>query len=142
MKIPEPKPALVIRYSFLWKWEQEKGQEEGSKKRPVVIMSVVPKADGFTRVAVLPITSKVGDPSSRIEIPENARKRLGLDADSSWISFTDLNEFVWPGYDLELAHPESEGPEFGFLSGKFFDKVVMQFIQAVKSGTIERIPRE
>lgn len=142
MIIPEPKPGLVVRHSFLWKWEQEKGQEEGSKRRPVVIMSVLKAHDGFTHVAVLPLTSKVGDPASRMAIPSDTMKRLGLDADCSWISFTDLNEFVWPGYDLDLAHPKSEGPEFGFLPGKFFDKVVAKFVQAVKSGTVDRIPRE
>lgn len=142
MKIPVPERGLVIRYSFLWAWEHEKGQEEGSKDRPVVIVNVVPE-DGLTWVAVLPITTKdMADEGSRIEIPEATRKRLGLDASASWICFTDLNEFVWPGFDLRLAHPGSGGPDFGPLGHKLFEKVKVQFVEALKKGKVSRVPRE
>jgi hypothetical protein len=34
VKIPEPVPGLVIRYSYLWQSEFVSGRDEGSKDRP------------------------------------------------------------------------------------------------------------
>jgi hypothetical protein len=36
--IPAPKPAQVIRYSYLWADEHEAGRDEGIKDRPVAIV--------------------------------------------------------------------------------------------------------
>jgi hypothetical protein len=35
MPLPEPVPALVIRYAYLWQAEQQRGQSEGVKEDPV-----------------------------------------------------------------------------------------------------------
>jgi hypothetical protein len=37
MSLVEPKPGLVICYSYLWSHEAAKGREEGVKDRPCVI---------------------------------------------------------------------------------------------------------
>ena len=34
-RIPEPEAGLVISYSYLWKQEEELGQTEGRKDRPI-----------------------------------------------------------------------------------------------------------
>ena len=38
MSLPDPKPGLVIRYSFLWSHERDRGAIEGSKDRPCAIV--------------------------------------------------------------------------------------------------------
>lgn len=57
MLLPNPEPGLVIPYAYLWRHEHRKGQEEGRKVRPVVIVLAVqsPKA-GAPIVLVTPIT--------------------------------------------------------------------------------------
>ena len=40
MPLPEPVPALVIRYAYLWQAEQQGGQSEGVKERPCAVILV------------------------------------------------------------------------------------------------------
>lgn len=101
MAIPEPVPGLVIGYAYLWRDEALRGQEEGRKDRPCVIVLAVESRDGQTVVTVAPVThSPPPHPESAVEIPVATKQRLGLDARRSWIVAADLNRFVWPGVDL------------------------------------------
>jgi hypothetical protein len=98
VRFPEPHPGLVIRYSYLWKREQDEGLEDGSKDRPCAIVLSVLDEDEEREVLVLPITHTApGNPDDAIEIPAPTKNRLGLDAGRSWIVITEANEFVWPG---------------------------------------------
>ena len=55
--MPEPERGLVVRYSYLWHSEAQRGQEEGVKERPCAIVIAVKRAkDGKNRVMVAPIT--------------------------------------------------------------------------------------
>ena len=91
----------MIRYSYLWLSEHREGREEGVKDRPCAVVLALVDADGETRVTVLPIThSSPTDLSTAIELPPETKRRLGLDADRSWIVVSEGNEFVWPGPDL------------------------------------------
>jgi hypothetical protein len=83
----EPYAGLGIRYSYLWKREQEAGREEGTKDRPCAVVMAIMDQDGEWEVLVLPIThSPPPDPADAIEIPAETKKRLGLDTDRSWIA--------------------------------------------------------
>ncbi len=91
----------MIRYSYLWKREQDEGREDGSKDRPCAIVLSVLDEDGEREVLALPITHTApANPDDAIEIPAVTKNRLGLDADRSWIVITEANEFVWPGPNL------------------------------------------
>jgi len=57
--LPEPAPGLVIRYSYLWREEHLKGQEEGVKDRPCAIILAVTNENDDQIVTVLPITHAV-----------------------------------------------------------------------------------
>jgi hypothetical protein len=99
--LPRPEPGLVIRYSYLWLREYREGREEGVKDRPCAVVLAVLDAEGDMRVTVLPITHSIPeDPSVGVEIPVETKKRLGLDAERSWIIVSEGNEFTWPGPDL------------------------------------------
>ncbi len=97
----KPEAGLVLRYSFLWRHEADRGREEGAKDRPVVV--VVLMAEG-AEVVVAPFTTQAPDPGApAVEIPARVRAHLGLEADRCWISAATLNRFVWPGLDLRAV---------------------------------------
>ena len=69
--IPDPTPGLVISYFYLWRQEAAKGRDEGSKKRPCVVVLATRSDEGSDKTAlVAPIThSPPDDPSAAVEIP-------------------------------------------------------------------------
>lgn len=141
---PDPAPALVIRYSYLWHSEFVSGREEGIKDRPCAIVAAVKKgADDDWRVLVLPVThSEPTDRETAIEIPPATKKRLGLDRGRSWIVLTEWNEFSWPGPDLRLAQGGNEKTiAYGYLPANFFAKVRAAFVARVKKDSARRVRR-
>ena len=86
MPFPTPHSGLVIHYAYLWHAEHLKGQEEGVKDRPCVIMLAAEVVDGETMVTVLPVTHTPPlDLSAAVEIPLATKQRLGLDSQRSWV---------------------------------------------------------
>ena len=87
MSFPEPYPGLVIRYSYLWKREQDEGREEGSKDRPCAVLLSVLDEDEEREVLVLPITHITRKPGRRDrnsighEESPGARRREIMDRD-------------------------------------------------------------
>lgn len=99
MKLPGV--GSVIRYSYLWAKEAERGQDEGLKDRPCAVVVSTVTDDGEAILLVLPITHS--PPAARdlaVEIPAATKARLGLDDARSWIVTTEYNRFVWPGPDI------------------------------------------
>jgi hypothetical protein len=101
---PDPRPGLVIRYSYLWDSEARQGREEGVKDRPCAIILVLLREGEHPIVRVLPVThTPPADPYDALEIPQPTKQRLGLDADRSWVVLSEANDFIWPGPDLRPA---------------------------------------
>jgi hypothetical protein len=128
--IPAPFPGLVIRYSYLWHRENRAGQQEGRKDRPAAILMTAKGEANATRVYVLPITHappENGDIS--IEISHRIKRLIGLDAEPSWIVLDELNDFIWPGFDLTPV-PGSDPPNYsyGVLPPTFYDQVREKFL--------------
>jgi len=97
MAIEFPHAGQVINYSYLWRNEADEGREEGSKNRPCAI--VLAQEEG--RVVLAPIThSPPQAGSTAIEIPQQIKRQLGLDNETSWVVTSEVNVFTWPGYDL------------------------------------------
>jgi len=140
---PEPRPGLVIRYSYLWRREAEAGRDEGVKDRPCAVLVAVKTEVGETIVYVLPITHtpprRAGD---ALELPKPTKDRLGLDSDRSWIMLTEANIFAWPGPDLRFV--EGRGPEtiaYGMLPPRLVAMVRERFVnllQARRAGVVKR----
>ena len=124
MSLPEPKPGLVIRYSYLWRDEALRGREEGAKDRPCVVILAVVNDGGRTIVTVAPIThSPPRHPESAVEIPGATKTRLGLDGDRSWVVVADLNRFVWPGVDLRPTRRGATTYAYGALPYALYEKI-------------------
>lgn len=117
-----PQAGMVLHYSFLWKHEAERGQDEGAKDRPVIVLVLL--ADG-EEVIVAPITTRPPEQGApAIELPARVRKHLGLNAAQSWISIATLNRFVWPGPDLRpVPGSNPANALYGFIPQKLLDAV-------------------
>ena len=85
--LPEPEQGLVIRYSYLWRSEAERGREEGIKDRPCVVVMAAKREGLNTRVYVAPIThTPPEDKRDAVEISAQTKVRLNLDEARSWVS--------------------------------------------------------
>lgn len=124
MAIPHPEPGLVISYAYLWRREFEAGQEQGRKNRPCVIVLTVEKHDSRMQVTVAPITHSPPSPGTPcLEIPLRVKQHLGLDDDRSWVILDEVNQFVWPGYDLGPAAGKPGEMTYGFLPPRLFNQI-------------------
>jgi len=126
MPLPKPEPGLVIAYEYLWRHEHEAGRHQGVKVRPCAIVVAVEGHAGVTEVVVAPITHlEPMPPSQGVEIPLRVKQHLGLDHDRSWVIVTDLNAFLWPGYDLRpVANAPSGAFAYGFLPPSLYKAIV------------------
>jgi hypothetical protein len=141
MEIPEPRPGLVVRYSYLWRDEARQGREEGAKDRPCVVVLVVEMEGKAARVRVAPITHTPPDaPGSGVEIPAQTKRRLGLDAAPSWIITTETNVFTWPGPDLRPA--DRNKAVFGLIAGDTFRKVRDSIIANIRGRPVHAVERD
>jgi hypothetical protein len=97
-----PPPGSVIRYAYLWADEQRRGAEEGRKDRPTLVLALAVRDDnGNTQILAAAITHvPPARPTDAVELPDAAKRKLGLDTDASWIVTTEANVFVWPGPDI------------------------------------------
>jgi hypothetical protein len=140
---PEPVPGLVIRYSYLWADEHERGQEEGVKDRPCAIVLMTTGEEGERLVTVLPVThTPPSDPALGVEIPPATKRRLRLDEARSWVVLTEANRFRWPGPDLRPAVPrDSATVAYGQLPYTLFEEIRMKFIAADRAARTGIVPR-
>lgn len=145
MAFPTPLPSQVIRYSYLWNAEYQRGQEEGVKDRPCAVVLMVKNDDGGEIVTVLPITHTPPSNSEAalaIEIPTETRRRLGLDDGRSWIILSEANRFTWPGPDIRMArNGDASSVVFGLLPDCFFERVRTTFLAALKASKVQPVPR-
>lgn len=139
MSWPEPRPGLVIRYSYLWRRKAQAGREEGVKDRPCAILLAVRDGEDQTTVYVLPVThTPPSDPAQAVELPAATKMRLGLDAERSWVVVSEANVFAWPGPDLRPL--PGQGPEsvaFGMLPPRLFAHIRDRFL-AMRQGVVPR----
>jgi PemK-like, MazF-like toxin of type II toxin-antitoxin system len=90
--LPDPFPGLVLHYSYLWHDEHRRGQEEGTKNRPCVVVLAVATEDGETVVTVVPVThASPRTLGEAVEIPAATKARLGLDDGRSRIVVNEIN---------------------------------------------------
>lgn len=143
MRLPAPIPGLVIRHSFLWSREHEAAQQEGAKDRPAAILLSAATGKGAHRVFLLAIThSAPRKPGHAVEIPRAVKRHLGLDGERSWIVLDEVNDFIWPGFDIRPI-PGSQPPriDYGVLPPAFFETVRDAFLALYREKRIKIVPR-
>jgi hypothetical protein len=142
MRSDPPEVGEVLAYWFLWKQEDERGEESGRKLRPcVVVVSAVVRSGEKTLIALSPITHSRPDAErAAIEIPASVKSHLRLDGDRSWIICDELNEFVWPGFDLGKTPDGREA--YGALPDGLMERVYREVRDAVHRGALKRTKRD
>lgn len=143
MALPEPAPGLVISYSYLWHDQHAAGSEEGRKARPCAIVVAARDEEGDTKVYVAPITHSKPDDPLAVELSPSVKRRLGLDDAPSWIVTSELNRFVWPGYDLRpIAREKPEVFTWGFLPVGLFEALKRGIATHRRRQRLRLTPRE
>lgn len=124
MPLPKPEPGLVLSYGYLWKWQDEKGDDVGEKHRPCVIVLSTENKDGDTVVLVVPVTSQQPRPERpSVEIPAKVQAHLGLDGERCWVITDEVNKFTWPGPDLSQIPARPGAFHYGFIPPKLYAKI-------------------
>lgn len=124
----------MLRYSYLWRQEHLRGQEEGVKDRPCAVILVTTTAEDGEMVTVLPIThTPPTNPDFAVELPLATKQRLNLDEERSWVMLTEANRFIWPGPDLRPRHPgDATSVAYGLLPHALMEKIRLKFIALLK----------
>lgn len=143
MTFPKPVQGLVIGYSYLWREEYLRGQEEGSKDRPCAVVLVTASEDGEEIVTVLPIThTPPTNAALSVEIPTATKARLGLDDERSWVVLTEANRFIWPGPDLRpLRAGDAGSVAYGLLPYALMEEIRTRFLALLKSRQARPVAR-
>lgn len=144
MSLPTPAPGLVISYAYLWRHEHGKGQDEGRKVRPsVIVLAVQTGKGGAPRVTVAPIThTPPSKDSHAIGLPPRVKQALGLDDDPSWIVLDGVNQFTWPGYDIRPVPGSADRFAYGFIPPKLYDNVIGRILDLAAARRVAEIPRD
>lgn len=144
MPLRQPDPGLVISYSYLWTEERRRGASEGRKNRPCAIVLATKDEDRGTVVYVLPVThAPPGSDEDAVEMPMAAKRRLGLDGARSWIITSELNRFVWPGFDLRpISRDRPDVFAYGFLPVETFAAVKAAVARAGRARRLDVVGRE
>lgn len=138
MALPRPAPGLVIRYAYLWRYEHNRGRDEGRKDRPCVVV-LASRVEGKEIVVfVAPVTSRQpSDPKHTVLLPAKVKRHLGLDDRSSWIVADELNRFVWPGPDLQrIRAGKRQEFEYGFLPKETFAELAKKVLEMRCTGAL------
>ena len=141
MTIPDPEVGLVVHFNYLWDREREAGREEARYARPcAIVISFRRVADG-ARVAMLaPITHAPPRPGDQVlELPQAVKRQLGLDEQRSWIVLDEVNETLWPGFDLQT---NSKGDyAYGFVPPRLYAEVKTRILDLYRIGELKRVTR-
>ncbi|MEO9824146.1 MAG: hypothetical protein ABJF50_06990 [Paracoccaceae bacterium] len=127
-----PEAGQVFDYHYLWKWQDEKGETEGRKKRPSCMALAMVNAEGQQVLFIAPITSKQPDAERvAIAIPETETEteahRAKLDSHIPlWVIVDELNaDVLETSYTLEDRSPRGQ-------VGPAFTNTVLRGIQSVR----------
>ncbi len=138
MAPPAPAPGLVICYSCLWHDEKAAGVVEGRKDRPCAIVVATTDARGDTIVYVVPVTHRRPADPHAVQLPSAVKRKLGLDVEPSWIVTSELNQFVWPGFDLRpISHRQRNRFAWGFLPKEILAAVKRGIAANRRAGRID-----
>lgn len=125
----------VIRYSYLWLREKDKGEDSGRKDRPVCVQLVVAR-NGISTALLFPITSQLpAGTTLTLAIPQVEARRVGL-VPPSWIVINESNED-----DLAISPFIADTVPLGTFSKAFRITILKAVIEIIKTGQHKRVER-
>lgn len=129
-----PTAGQVFDYHYLWKWQADRGEAEGRKKRPSCVVIVVTNEVGHHIIFIAPITSKTpAQGRTALEIPETEARRAQLDSNLSlWVILDELNADV-----LEASYTIEDRSPRGSFSPAFTDAILRSVQQLRAAGRLK-----
>lgn len=120
----------------LWNSERRGGREDGAKDRPCAVVLVTPS----DRVILCGIThTDPGSDALRVELGNETKAVLNLDAGSQWIDCSEVNETTWD--DAGFA-PTPEGYwEYGALAAETAQEMLDKVRAQLSAGQLVWIDR-
>jgi hypothetical protein len=134
MPLPEPRPGLVIRYDYLWRWQAAAGRDQG-KERPACLVAAMDSTTSPRFVVILAITHTQPDKDTvGVEIPAKVRERLGLDDVPSWVIVSEHNVDERPNAGLAPLPGRPGVFAYGFIPPSLFAQVKAKFLELYEKG--------
>ncbi|WP_246856681.1 hypothetical protein [Acetobacter vaccinii] len=118
------RPGVVLRYPYLWHWQDIRGESEGRKDRPTTIAAAFIARDNRHYVLLLPVTTQPPAPERiAVEVPATEKKRAGLDLNrQQWILLDEYNlDPIATSYYLQGS------PQLGQFSDAFMRLLLTHF---------------
>lgn len=133
-----PAAGEVFRYPFLWKRQQDSGETEGRKLRPVCIAVSVANRGGETVVFILPITTQPPLPTRQaLEIPQIESQRVGLEPHvPKWVMLDEINTDI-----VERSYVWADRKALGTFSAAFTSHMRAELLALVRSGRSSLVDR-
>lgn len=115
----------------------------GRKTRPCVIVIAATVLHDRKRLLVAPVTHSQQAPGDSVRLPPSVKRRLGLDEQASWVMCTELNSFVWPGFDLApVSRAEPDRFSWGFLPVELVAQIKQAILHQQKIGGLRIVVRD
>ena len=142
MPLPELTAGLVVRYEYQWHRRSVVGAPSADKDRPACVVTTFRRhgrPDDF--VIYLPIshTQPTGDDDG-IEIPDNVKRKAGLDSSRQWIVISEYNLDTWPTEIRQIPHLAGVF-HYGHLPPSMFRIVVGVFWERYKDKRLKQVNR-
>ena len=77
-----------------------------------------------------------------MEIPHRVKQHLGLDDDRSFVILDEVNQFIWPGYDLRPIPGQQRDITYGFLPPRLFNQIRSGILEIILQKRGKIIPRD
>jgi len=137
--VDKPAAGEVFRYPFLWKRQQEQGETEGRKLRPVCMAVTTKTAKGHTLLFIVPLTTQPPFAGRvAIEVPVMEARRAGLDTDKPcWVMLDEFNTDI-----LERSYVFEDRMPLGSFSPKFTRHLQAILREAASTGNAAVVKRQ
>ena len=107
MRPEDLKSGVIIDYPYLWRWQQERGETEGRKDRPVCLAIALRRPESHqTYLALVAISGTPPQAGRRtLELTEIECRRAGLRTwKAAWIYVDEYNfDIAESSYYLDLS---------------------------------------
>jgi hypothetical protein len=139
--LPELAIGLVVRYEYLWH-RRAATAETADKDHPACVVATYRqqgRPEDF--VVYLPIshTQPSGDEEG-IELPDDVKRKAGLDNARQWILLSECNVDSWP-FDLRQIPDRPGRFHYGHLPPSMFKIVRDAFVKRYNAQRVNRVSR-
>jgi len=134
----KPRIGDIWRYPFLWKREQQAGEDQGRKPRNTALAAVVPVSEKSTHLYLLAITgTEPRRDQDALEIPAMEIRRAGMtEYKRLWIILDEYNRD-----ELHKSYYFAPNNQVGAFSRAFVKVMSARFAEAIRSKSSKAVDR-